>query len=110
VGSGTGTGTGSGSGGGTGGGGNSPDGLIPPSPTALFLPPAAPSRLHGRMVEILLSVDERGRVTDARLKVSTSDSKYDAALKKKAMEWRFRPARNAQGAAVKGTFVFTYTI
>ena len=103
VGTGTGTGTGSGSGDGTGGGGNSPDGLIPPSPTAVIMQPPPPKNVRGRKVVVLIAVDATGRVTDAELKQSSGNSKYDAELKKTAFQWRFRPARNRQGEAVKST-------
>jgi protein TonB len=110
VGTGTGSGTGSGTGDGTGGGGTSPDGVIPPSPTALHLGPQAPTELRGKSVIVLLTIDTAGKVMDARLEASTGNSKYDAALRKSALGWRFRPARDRNGNAVKGTFAVTYAI
>ena len=110
VGTGTGTGTGAGSGGGSGGGGTSPDGIIPPSPSALVIPPAAPKKLNGLTVVVNLTVDTNGRVLEARLEQSTGDSKYDAALRKSALNWRFKPARNQAGQAVRATFAFSTII
>ena len=110
VGTGTGSGTGAGSGGGTGGGGTSPDGVIPPSPSALVIPPTAPKKLNGMSVVVNLTVDVNGRVLEAHLEQSTGDSKYDAALRKSALSWRFRPARNRAGEPVKATFAFTTVI
>lgn len=111
VGTGTGTGTGSGTGGGTGGGGVSPDGIIPPSATALYLPPPNPPKsAAGKSVTIDLTIDAAGKVLDAQLKQSSGNSKYDEALRKTALGWRFRPARNRQGEAVKSVFPVTYVL
>lgn len=111
VGTGSGTGTGAGSGGGTGGGGNSPDGIIPPSATALYLPPPNPPKsAAGKSVTIDLTIDAAGKVLDAQLKQSSGSSKYDEALRKTALGWRFRPARTRQGEAVKSVFPVTYVL
>jgi protein TonB len=109
IGTGTGTGTGSGEGPG-GGGGTSPDGLIPPTSTALQLPPSAPKSLRGQKVTVIFKIDETGRVLDAQLKASTGNSKYDNELRKTAMTWRFRPARNRQGQAVPSTYPVEYLL
>jgi periplasmic protein TonB len=113
VGTGTGTGTGSGTGagsGGGGGGGTSPDGIIPPSPTALQLPPTPPKSLRGKTVIVVFSIDESGKVLDAQLKESSGNSKYDSTLRKTALGWRFKPARNRGGEAVRATVAVTYTL
>jgi protein TonB len=110
VGTGNGTGTGAGSGGGTGGGATSPDGLIPPSPTALMLQPTPPGNLRGRTVIVDLEIDPSGKVTEVQVKQSSGNSKYDSQLKKTAAEWRFHPARNRQGQAVTSVFQVTFTL
>jgi TonB family protein len=111
VGTGTGTGTGSGSGGGTGGGGTSPDGLIPPSASTLFLPPPNPPKsAHGRTIVVAVTIDVLGRVLDAQLKQTSGSSKYDEALRKSALGWRFKPARNRMGEPVPGVFSFEVTL
>ncbi|MEO5510357.1 MAG: energy transducer TonB, partial [Longimicrobiales bacterium] len=107
LGPGTGLGNGPGSGGG-GGGGTSPDGIIPPSATALQLPPSPPKSLRGDSVTVVFSIDETGKVLDAQLKQSTGDRKYDATLRKTALGWRFRPARNRAGEPVRSTYAVTY--
>ncbi len=109
VGTGIGAGTGSGTGGG-GGGGDSPDGIIPPSPTALQLPPSAPKSLRGVTVVVIFSVDATGKVLEVQMKQGSGDSKYDATLRKTAMSWRFRPARNRLGEAVKSVTTATYQL
>ncbi len=111
IGTGVGQGTGSGTGGGGGGGGGtSPDGIIPPSVTAMQLAPTPPKSLAGRKIDITFQIDANGRVLEAQLRQSTGDSKYDSRLEKSALSWRFRPARNRQGEAVKATYTVTYTI
>jgi TonB family protein len=108
VGTGTGVGTGSGSGGG-GGGGDSPDGLIPPSPAALQMQPTPPKGLHAT-ITVLLAINATGRVTEVQFKKASGNSKYDSQLKKSALEWRFKPAKNRAGQAVDSVFEVTFTI
>ena len=108
VGTGTGPGSGPGSGPGGGGGGTDPNGIIPPQPTAIFMAPNPPKKLKGSVV-MLLSIDETGRVTDARTKESSGNSKYDGQLLKAAKSWRFRPARTRDGRVVDAVYSFTYT-
>jgi TonB family protein len=66
--------------------------------------------MASRDVVLNLTVDERGRVRDVELPVSTGNRGYDQQLRRSAMEWEFEPARDATGRAVAGKFPVTITI
>lgn len=95
-GSGTGTGTGAGSGPGSGAGGT----IRPPAPTAMIIPPMAPSNLRGRTVRLRLMVDERGRVGSVQLLATSGNGRYDRELRRAAEGWLFHPARDVNGRAI----------
>jgi len=116
TGSGTGPGAGGGSGGGEGGGIGSGYGpgtgrgrIMAPSPEVLLIPPNAPGNVRGKTVVVRLSVDEHGKVTDAEIIPSTGNRKYDADLRRVAMGWRFRPARDPDNQPVAVLFDVTFT-
>jgi TonB family protein len=120
TGAGTGPGTGPGSGGGSGGGegGGIGSGFGPgtgrgrqlaPSPEVLLIPPPAPGNVRGKTVVVRLSVDSAGVVKDAEILPSTGDRKYDAALKRVALGWKFRAARDPNNKAVATLFDVTFT-
>lgn len=120
VGPGTGPGTGPGSGGGSGGGEGGGIGsgvgpgigkgrVIPPSPEVLLIPPAPPGSVRGKTVAIRLVVDTIGVVTDAEIIPSTGDRKFDGALKRVALGWRFRAARNLDNRPVSFVFDVKFT-
>lgn len=101
---GTGPGSGGGSGGGTGGGVGSGTGpgtgrgegrIIPPSTDLLLLPPDAPRPLRGRDVVARVTVDETGNVIRVEMVTSSGNGRYDEALRRKLMEYKFTPGRNA---------------
>ena len=98
-GSGTGTGTGSGSGRGRGG-----DGVRPPAPLTILIPPAATRAVRGKNATVRLQVDSVGVVRDADVVVSSGDRGYDEKLRRIAMGWRFRPARDAANRPVAYPF------
>ena len=120
TGAGTGPGTGPGSGGGRGGGegggigsgvgpGSGRGRALAPSPEVLLIPPPAPGSVRGKTVVVRLAVDEKGVVKDAEIMPSTGDRKYDSALKKVALGWRFRPARDAGNQPIAVQFDVTFT-
>lgn len=84
---------------GEGGGGTGDEGasaITPPSPRALFLPPAnRPQSVRGMEVTVWVYVDASGRVVgDAtRLEPPTPDPGYNRRLIQSAAQWRFTPAR-----------------
>jgi periplasmic protein TonB len=120
TGTGTGPGTGPGSGGGTGGGsgggigsgvgpGTGSGKVIAPSPEVLLIPPQAPGSVRGKTVVVRLAVDSLGSVKDAEIIPSTGDRKYDSALKRVALGWKFRAARDPANRPVAVLFDVTFT-
>ncbi len=120
-GSGTGPGTGPGSGGGTGGGegggvgsgvgpGTGKGHVLAPSPEFLLLPPTpAPGNVRGKTVVVRLAIDAAGSVRDVELVPPTGDHDYDKALRRTALGWRFRPARDARNQPMAITYDVTFT-
>ena len=98
-GSGVGTGTGSGRGAGRGG-----DGVRPPAPLTILIPPEATAAVRGKNATVRLQVDSVGVVRDADVVVSSGDRGYDEKLRRIAMGWRFRPARDAANRPVAYPF------
>ena len=103
-GSGTGTGTGAGEGPGSGAGGT----IRPPEVIGLIWPPQPPGSVRDREVVVRVQVDENGRVTDVRLLASSGNERYDRELRRQAMEWRFRPARDPSGRAIAYPYEYTF--
>ena len=101
VGTGSGAGVGSGSGAGSGPGGY---GVRPPAPLTILIPPTATAGVRGKTATVLLQVDTVGAVRDANVVVSSGDRDYDEALRRIAMRWRFRPARDAADRPVPYPF------
>ncbi len=101
VGPGTGPGSGGGSGGGTGGGigsgvgpGTGAGRMVAPVPEFVLIPPSNPPRgVRGDSLVVRLNIDVAGKVRDVQFR-STGDRGYDQKLRRTAMEWRFRPARD----------------
>ncbi|HEX6557842.1 MAG TPA: energy transducer TonB [Longimicrobiales bacterium] len=123
-GTGTGAGTGPGSGPGSGGGSGRGEGggigsgigpgtgkgrVIAPAPEVLLIPPSAPGKVRGRTVVVRLAVDSIGVVKDAEIIPTTGDRKFDSALKRVALGWRFRPARDPSNRPVSVLFDVTFT-
>lgn len=120
TGAGAGPGTGPGSGGGTGGGSGGGIGsgtgpgtgrgrVLSPSPEVLLVPPTPPGNVRGRSVVVRLAVDSTGFVQDAEIIPSTGNRKYDDTLKKTALGWRFRAARDLANRPVAVLFDVTFT-
>jgi hypothetical protein len=100
---GEGPGSGGGSGGGTGGGvgtgqgpgtGRGESRIRPPQSDVLLIPPDRPSGVPSQDLTVMLRVDTRGRVRDARLAASTGNRGYDDRIRRWAMGLVFRPAVN----------------
>jgi len=120
VGSGTGSGTGPGAGGGSGGGegggigsgygpGTGRGNLMTPSPEIMLVPPTAPGNVRGKTVVVRLSIDEQGKVTDVEIIPSTGNRKYDTELRRVAMGWRFKPARDQENRPVAVAYDVTFS-
>jgi periplasmic protein TonB len=100
---GTGPGSGGGSGGGDGGGIGSGQGpgtgggagrIRPPATDLMLIPPDKPGGVASQEITVRLTVDERGRVRDARLVSSTGNRGYDERIRRWALTLLFRPAVN----------------
>ena len=119
-GAGTGPGQGPGSGGGSGGGegGGIGSGIGPgigrgrvlgPSPTVILMPPVATRGVRGKTVVVRLDVDSTGVVRQVALVPPTGDRSYDTALRRVALGWKFKPARDSENKAVAAAFEVTFT-
>jgi protein TonB len=115
-GSGIGPGSGGGSGGGEGGGIGSGVGpgigrgrVLAPSPNRILLPPSAPASVKGRTITVRLAVDAQGEVRGVELIPPTGDRSYDDKLRKTALGWKFRPARDASNRPVAVSFDVEFT-
>ena len=119
-GAGTGPGQGPGSGGGSGGGegGGIGSGVGPgigrgrvlgPSPTVILMPPVATRGVRGKTVVVRLDVDSTGVVRQVELAPPTGDRSYDNALRRVALGWKFKPARDSDNKAVPAAFEVTFT-
>jgi protein TonB len=111
VGPGVGPGSGGGSGGGEGGGIGSGVGpgtgrgrVLAPTPEVVLVPPPAPGNVRGKEIVVRLEIDERGVVRGVELVPPTGNKSYDDALRRVALGWRFRPARDAANRPVAVTW------
>jgi protein TonB len=94
VGTGRGTGVGSGIGPGTGGDGG--DGYAPRS-RQMLLPPDAPPSIKGREFRVRFWINERGRVTRIEVEPPIPDASYRREFHDRMRQFRFYPARDADG-------------
>jgi protein TonB len=114
---GEGPGSGGGSGGGEGGGigtdvgkGTGKGRILAPYPEFLLIPPSAPGGVRGKTVTVRLAIDESGTVRDVELVPATGDRGYDKELRRVALGWKFKPARDPANnpVAVQFDVVFTF--
>ncbi|MBA3969877.1 MAG: TonB family protein [Gemmatimonadetes bacterium] len=66
--------------------------------------------MAARTVVFILAVDAAGVVRDVELQPPTGDRRYDAALRRMALDWRFKPARDAANRPVAVKYPVTLTI
>jgi len=114
-GSGTGTGTGSGqgpgSGSGTGGGNGGGTGGFGPDPKQLIVPGLdAPKELRGKNFEVIFSVTATGVVSDVKITPPIANKGYAKKFDEAMRGYTFRPARDAAGNKIAGTYVYTFTM
>jgi TonB family protein len=109
TGGGTGAGSGPGTGSGRGPGGGGGDGVRPPAPLTILVPPAATAAVRGGSAKVRLQVDSAGVVRGAEVLVSSGDRRYDEQLRRVALGWRFRPARDAANRPVPYPFDVSVT-
>ena len=98
---------------GEGDGGNADEGffrLQPPTPRGMILPPSDRG-LRGTEVQVLVFVNETGRVVadSTRLNPPTRNGDFNRLLVSQASEWMFRPAMQ-EGKAVASWFPYRITI
>ena len=110
AGGGTGRGTGAGLGSGTGPGSGTPgEGIRPPAPLTILMPPAAIDAVRGGTAKVRLQVDSTGVVRAVDILLSSGDLGYDEQLRTVASGWRFRPARDAANRPVPYPFDVSVT-
>jgi protein TonB len=107
-GSGVGPGSGGGTGGGTGGGGLRG---TPPVNRTMIWPPIDkyPRSLRGKSIEVTFYIDAQGVVTDLVVSPPITDREYAREFDEALRTYRFRPAKDVDGRAVAGVFLFTFT-
>ena len=115
-GSGTGTGTGSGEGPGTGsgkGGGNGGgNGGFPPDPKQLILPPieGIPKELRGKEIGVTFYVTVTGVVSDIKVVPAIANKSFAKKFDEIMRGYTFKPAKDAAGNKVPGTFFYAITL
>jgi TonB family protein len=68
--------------------------MVAPVPEFVLIPPSNPPRgVRGDSLVVRLNIDVTGKVRDVEFR-STGDRGYDQKLRRTALEWRFRPARD----------------
>ena len=106
-GSGTGPGQGPGTGPGTGGEGGKG---TAPEPRQLILPPLDyPRSLRGRTVLVTFWVNTEGRVERVALAPDMADRGFQRKFVEVMRNYRFRPARSAEGVVIPGTTTVSVT-
>lgn len=106
VGGGTGAGLGSGAGPGAG---TPAQGIRPPAPLTILMPPVATDAVRGGTAKVRLQVDSTGAVSAVDVLVSSGDRGYDKQLRLVASGWRFLPARDAANRPVAYPFEVSVT-
>ncbi|MBS1241264.1 MAG: hypothetical protein H6R40_691 [Gemmatimonadetes bacterium] len=111
VGTGRGAGTGPGSGGGTGGGEGAGSGKArPPEPRQLILPPLDyPEGMRGRTVAVTFWVNTDGAVERVAVAPEIGDRGFERKLIAVMRNYRFRPARSAEGMPIPATITISVT-
>lgn len=109
VGTGNGSGVGPGSGSGTGGGGAG-GGARPPEPRQVILPPLDfPKVMRGRTVAVTFWVGVDGRVDKVVMEPEIPDRGFARKFEEVMRNYRFRPARSAEGESIPGTTTVSVT-
>lgn len=84
---------------------NRPKGI--PYPTEIGIPPYPPNRIGVAAVLVEMDIDDRGTVTNARVKGDTTG--FDSAALDAARRWVFKPARyNHRGVASRAYVLFIF--
>lgn len=110
AGGGVGTGTGAGSGPGSGGGGGGGSGREPQWTYGTFFFEKPPKDLRGQTLRVTFHVRADGRVARVETEPKIEDGDFARKFAERAETYRFKPARNAEGAAVPGVVTMTFTL
>jgi hypothetical protein len=105
-----GSGTGPGSGPGSGGGGEGGSGREPQWTYGTFFFDKTPKELRGQVLRVTFYVRADGRVARVETDPKIQDAEYARRFAERAETYRFKPARNAENAAVPGVFTMTFTL
>ncbi len=110
TGGGVGSGTGAGSGPGSGGGGSGGSGREPIWTYGTFFFDKPPKELRGQTLLVTFHVRADGRVARAETTPEIGDREFARQFTERAMTYRFKPARDAEGAAVPGVYTMKFTL
>lgn len=110
VGGGVGPGVGPGSGPGTGGGGAGGTGREPQWTYGTFFFEKPPKELRGQTLRVTFYVQADGRVARVETDPEIKDGEFAKRFNERALTYRFRPARNADGVAVPGVTTINFTL
>jgi hypothetical protein len=69
-----------------------------------------PKALRGQTLTVTFQVSADGRVASLAVQPDIKDSDYARRFREAASAYRFRPARNAEGVAVPGAMIMTFTL
>lgn len=77
----------------------------------MILPPIddVPKSLRGKTVQVTFSIDVVGVVRDVTVEPPITDKKFSRKFDETMRNYRFRPARNADGQPVVGVTTVTVT-
>lgn len=107
IGPGNGAGSGPGNGTGVGEGGTG----TPPIPRQYIIPPQdAPKELRGKEIRVTSYIDANGKVERVEFHPEISDGGYARRLREAMLNYRFKPATDAQRHAIASTFETVVTI
>ncbi len=105
-----GPGSGPGSGPGTGGGGAGGSGRAPVWTYGTFFFEKPPKELRGVTLLVTFFVRADGRVDHVETTPEIRDRDFAKKFVERAETYRFRPARNADGAPVPGVYTINFTL
>jgi hypothetical protein len=108
---GNGSGRGPGSGSGSGGGNGSGRGITQPVWKQATIPPLdkAPKKLRGKQVDVTFSVSADGRALSWTVNPPIDDKGFARIFEDVIRNYRFFPAKDADGKPIPGTIVVTFT-
>jgi len=95
---------------GSGGGGGGGSGRDPQWTYGTFFFEKPPKELRGQTLRVTFYVRANGRVARVETEPRIEDGDFAQKFLERAMTYRFKPARNAEGADVPGVMTMTFTL